>query len=121
MELARDGGILVTGALVIWLCPILHPVFKGLNLGYPSKVEASSTMLLTDCAPTAQMVKFTFPARQIFLKVAMPEVEVYLVRRRSSANASGRRSCRKEPELIRVVVLFSTETKDTLICGLLRC
>ena len=58
-------------------CHILHPVFKGLNLGYPSKVEASSTMLLTDSAPNAEMVKFTFPARDNLPKVGMPEVEVY--------------------------------------------
>ncbi len=66
-----------TGALGDMACHILHPVFKGLNLGYPTKVEASSTMLLTDCAPNAQMVKFTFPARPNLPKVAMPEVEVY--------------------------------------------
>ena len=32
---------------------------------------------MTDCAPNAQMVKFTFPARDNMPKVAMPEVEVY--------------------------------------------
>lgn len=66
-----------TGALGDMACHILHPVFKGLNLGYPTKVEASSTMLLTDSAPTAEMVKFTFPARDNMPKVGMPEVEVY--------------------------------------------
>ncbi|HBK30128.1 MAG TPA: oxidoreductase, partial [Porphyromonadaceae bacterium] len=55
---------------------ILHPVFKGLRLGYPTKVEGSSTMLLNDCAPTAQIVKYTFPARENLPKVAFPEVEV---------------------------------------------
>ena len=67
-----------TGALGDMACHILHPVFKGLNLGYPSKVQGSSTMLLaTDSAPTAQMVKYVFPARPNLPKVAMPEVEVY--------------------------------------------
>ena len=65
-----------TGALGDMACHILHPVFKGLNLGYPTKVQGSSTLLLTDCAPNAQMVKFTFPARDNMPKVAMPEVEV---------------------------------------------
>ncbi len=65
-----------TGALGDMACHILHPVFKGLNLGYPTKVQGSSTMLLTDCAPHAQMVKYTFPARQNLPKVNMPEVEV---------------------------------------------
>jgi hypothetical protein len=57
-------------------CHILHPVFKALKLGHPSKVQGSSTMLLTDCAPNAEMVKYTFPARDNFPKVAMPELEV---------------------------------------------
>ena len=65
-----------TGALGDMACHILHPVFKGLNLGYPTKVQGSSTLLLSDCAPTAQTVKFTFPARPNMAKVDMPEVEV---------------------------------------------
>jgi len=66
-----------TGALGDMACHILHPVFKGLKLGYPTKAQGSSTLLLTDCAPNAQMVKLTFPARENMPKVAMPEVEVY--------------------------------------------
>jgi hypothetical protein len=65
-----------TGALGDMACHILHPVFKGLKLGYPTKVQGSSTMLLTECAPNAQMVKFTFPARDNLPKVALSEVEV---------------------------------------------
>ena len=65
-----------TGALGDMACHILHPVFKGLRLGYPTKVEASSTMLLTDSAPVAQKVRLVFPARENLPKVAMPEVEV---------------------------------------------
>lgn len=65
-----------TGALGDMACHILHPVFKGLQLGYPTKVQGSSTSLLTDCAPNAQMVKLTFPARKNMTHVDMPEVEV---------------------------------------------
>ena len=65
-----------TGALGDMACHILHPVFKALNLQYPTKVQGSSTMLLTDCAPTAEMVKLIYPARANMPKVAMPEVEV---------------------------------------------
>lgn len=65
-----------TGALGDMACHILHPVFKGLNLGYPTKAQGSSTLLLKDCAPQAQYVKLTFPARENMPKVAMPEVEV---------------------------------------------
>ena len=66
-----------TGALGDMACHILHPVFKSLNLGYPDKVQGSSTLLLRDCAPQAQHVKLTFPARDNMPKVAMPELEVY--------------------------------------------
>lgn len=105
-----------TGALGDMACHILHPVFKGLKLGYPSKVQGSSTLLLTDCAPNAQMVRYTFPARDNMPKVAMPEVEVYwydgglqpmrpagMPANKSLNNAGGG-------------VIFHG-TKDTLICG----
>lgn len=66
-----------TGALGDMACHILHPVFEALKLGYPTKAQGSSTLLLNDCAPTAQSVKLTFPAREKFGKLKMPEVEVY--------------------------------------------
>ena len=66
-----------TGALGDMACHILHPVFKGLNLKYPTKVQGSSTLLMTDCAPNAEYIKYTFPARDNMPKVAMPEVDVY--------------------------------------------
>jgi predicted dehydrogenase len=66
-----------TGALGDMACHILHPVFDALELGYPTKVQGSSTLLLRDSAPTAQKVKLTYPARESNLKVALPEVEVH--------------------------------------------
>lgn len=67
-----------TGALGDMACHILHPVFKGLKLKYPTRVEGSSTLLLTDCAPNAEMVKMVFPERPApkGSKVKYPEVEV---------------------------------------------
>lgn len=65
-----------TGALGDMACHILHPVYKALKLGYPTNVQGRSTLLLEACAPTAQMVKFTFPARDNMPRVAMPEVQV---------------------------------------------
>jgi hypothetical protein len=67
-----------TGALGDMACHILHPVFAALKLGYPIKAQGSSTLLLTDCAPNAQMVKLIFPARkkQANVKINLPEVEV---------------------------------------------
>lgn len=66
-----------TGALGDMACHIMHPVFKALKLGYPTKAEGSSTLLLNDCAPQAQHVKLTFPARDNMPKVALPEVVVH--------------------------------------------
>ena len=66
-----------TGALGDMACHILHPVFKALKLGYPTRVQGSSTALLTESCPNAQIVKLVFPARENLPKVAMPEVEVW--------------------------------------------
>ena len=65
-----------TGALGDMACHILHPVFKALKLKYPIKAQGSSTTVLTESAPNAEMIKFVFPARDNMPKVAMPEVEV---------------------------------------------
>jgi predicted dehydrogenase len=58
-----------TGALGDMACHILHPVFLGLKLKYPVKAQGSSTLLLTDCAPNAQMARITFPERPALKKV----------------------------------------------------
>lgn len=67
-----------TGALGDMACHILHPVFKGLKLQYPIKAQGSSTLLLADCAPNAQMVKLVYPARVADrrAKMKLPQVEV---------------------------------------------
>lgn len=67
-----------TGALGDMACHIMHPAFKALRLKYPVKVQGSSTLLLTDCAPNAQMVHLTFPERVApeGSKITYPEVEI---------------------------------------------
>ena len=65
-----------TGALGDMACHIMEVAFKALKLKYPIKVEGSSTTLMPDCAPNAQHVKLTYPARDNMPKVAMPEVEI---------------------------------------------
>ncbi|MCF0175994.1 MAG: Gfo/Idh/MocA family oxidoreductase [Bacteroidales bacterium] len=105
-----------TGALGDMACHILHPVFKALKLGYPTKVQASSTLLLDECAPNAEAVKLVFPARENLPKVAMPEVEVWwydggILPERpaglpAGVNLNHAGGC----------VIFHG-TKDTLICG----
>lgn len=66
-----------TGALGDMACHVLHPAFKALELGYPTKVQGSSTLLLRDSAPTAQKVRLTYPKRESNLKVELPEVHVH--------------------------------------------
>ncbi len=66
-----------TGALGDMACHILHGAFKSLHLLYPTKVQGSSTLLLSDSCPNAQAIKMTFPARDNLPKVALPEVDVY--------------------------------------------
>jgi len=67
-----------TGALGDMACHIMHPVFKSLKLQYPIKAQGSSTLLLTDCAPNAQMVTLTYPERIApkGAKIKYPEVTV---------------------------------------------
>ena len=106
-----------TGALGDMACHIMHPVFKGLNLGYPTKVQGSSTLLLQDCAPQAQHVRLTFPARDNMPKVGMPEVEVHwydggMMPDRPKGFPQGKQLMGEGGGL----VIFHG-TKDTLICG----
>lgn len=105
-----------TGALGDMACHILQPVAKSLNLLYPTKVQGSSTTLLTDCAPTAQRVRYIFPARKNMAKVNMPEVEVHwfdggLQPVRPQGVPAG-----KDLNDSGGGVIFHG-TKDTLICG----
>jgi hypothetical protein len=67
-----------TGALGDMACHIMHPIFKGLKLKYPVRAQGSSTLLLTDCAPNAQMVTLTYPERVVpkGSKIKYPEVQV---------------------------------------------
>ncbi|MEP0132131.1 MAG: Gfo/Idh/MocA family oxidoreductase [Eudoraea sp.] len=66
-----------TGALGDMACHILHPVFEGLKLGYPTKVQASSSLLLNDSAPVSQAAKLTFPSRGKHGSMKLPEVDVH--------------------------------------------
>ncbi len=105
-----------TGALGDMACHILHPVFKALKLGYPTRAEGSSTLLLTECAPNAQAVKLVFPARDNMPKVAMPEVTVTwsdggILPFRPEGIADG-----KNLNVSGGACIFYG-TKDTLICG----
>ena len=105
-----------TGALGDMACHILHPVFKGLKLGYPTKVQGSSTLLLQACAPQAQHVTLTFPARDNMPKVSMPEVEVHWYDGGLKPDFPKGWPQGKDMNDAGGCVIFHG-TKDTLICG----
>ncbi len=52
-----------TGALGDIACHYFDPVFRALNLGAPTTVEASSTRVNTETYPVGSMITFHFPAR----------------------------------------------------------
>jgi hypothetical protein len=64
-----------TGALGDMACHILEPPFKALELGYPTKVQGSSTMLLRDSAPVSQKVHLVYPRRQTSFGI-QPSVQI---------------------------------------------
>ncbi len=107
-----------TGALGDMACHILHPVFVGLELGYPTKAQGNSTLLLQDCAPTAQSVNLTFPERKANkkMKIKLPEVEVNWYDGGIRWNLPEGWPAGKNPNDSGGGVIFHG-TKDKLICG----
>jgi len=61
-----------TGALGDMACHILNPVFSSMKLGYPTRVQGSSTLVNTESAPQSEVVEYTFPERE-----GMPEAKVF--------------------------------------------
>jgi len=107
-----------TGALGDMACHILHPVFVGLKLGYPVKAQGSSTLLLKDCAPNAQMVNLTFPARPKHegVNINLNEIEVTWYDGGLQPQKPEGWPAGKSMNDDGGGVLFHG-TKDTLICG----
>jgi hypothetical protein len=105
-----------TGALGDMACHIIQPAAEALKLKYPTRVQGSSTMLLSECAPNAEIVHYVFPAREALPQVAMPEVELSwydggLLPLRPNGLPAG-----KDLDMSGGGVIFHG-TKDTLICG----
>lgn len=107
-----------TGALGDMACHILHPVFVGLELGYPIKAQGNSTLLLQDCAPSAQSVKLTFPQRTPSkkMKIKLPQVEVFWYDGGIKQMLPDGWPAGKDPNDQGGGVIFHG-TKDKLICG----
>ncbi len=112
-----------TGALGDMACHILHPVFVGLDLGYPIHTQGNSTLLLKDCAPTAQTVKLTFPERAASRQwkgmkknAKLPQVDVTWYDGGIKPMLPDGWPDGKNPNDAGGGVIFHG-TKDTLICG----
>jgi len=52
-----------TGALGDIGCHSFYPIFKALDLGYPTHVAATTTELHAESYPLVSMIQYTFPAR----------------------------------------------------------
>jgi hypothetical protein len=107
-----------TGALGDMACHILHPVFVGLELGYPTKAQGNSSLLLNDCAPSSQTVKLVFPERKPKKKIKMklPQVEVVWYDGGIRPMLPEGWPAGKNPNDSGGGVIFHG-TKDKLICG----
>ena len=106
-----------TGALGDMACHILHPVFVGLELGYPISAQGSSTLLMTDCAPNAEKVSLVFPERKSTRGGAtLPEVEVVWYDGGLQPDKPEGWPDGKDMNNQGGGVIFHG-TKDTLICG----
>lgn len=112
-----------TGALGDMACHILHPVFAGLELGYPIHAQGSSTLLLQDCAPNAQSVKLIFPSRSpkkawkgMKKKEQLPQVDVFWYDGGIKPMLPEGWPAGKNPNHKGGAVIFHG-TEDTLICG----
>jgi hypothetical protein len=66
-----------TGAFGDMACHVLDPVYAALKLGYPTKIEGSSSPFNTESAPQAEQVKFHFPERKALPKIGLPAVDVH--------------------------------------------
>lgn len=108
-----------TGALGDMACHILDPVYRSLKLKYPYKVQGSSTLLLSDSAPNAEIIHLTFPIRTKIkgVKIEYPEVEVVWYDGGLEPPKPKGWPAGKGMRINGSGVLFHG-SKDTLICGL---
>ena len=65
-----------TGAFGDMAGHVLHPVYKALKLNAPTRIQGSSTSLLRDNAPNAQIIRMVFPERKSEARVKFPEIEL---------------------------------------------
>ena len=102
-----------SGALGDMANHILQVPFRGLNLGYPTAVIGSSTMLMSDSCPTAEKITFKFPARDNMRRLALPAVELTWYDGGLMPNLPDNMPAGKKFDPNGVAVLYGT--KDTMV------
>ncbi|MCX6252887.1 MAG: Gfo/Idh/MocA family oxidoreductase [Bacteroidia bacterium] len=67
-----------TGALGDMACHVMYPLFTAMKLQYPTKVIGSSTPVMPDSCPNAEIVHFVYPERKKpkDIKINLPEGQV---------------------------------------------
>ena len=112
-----------TGALGDMACHILHSVFVGLELGFPSQVQGNSSLLLQDSAPVSQSVKLVFPERKakkqwkgMKRNENLPQVDIHWYDGGIKPMFPEGWPDGKNPNNSGGGVLFHG-TKDTIVCG----
>ena len=104
-----------SGALGDMANHILHVPFRGLELGYPSAVIGSSTMLMSDACPTAEKITFKFPRRDNLPRLALPPVELTWYDGGLTPDLPDDMPQGKKFDINAAAVLYGT--KDTLVIG----
>jgi predicted dehydrogenase len=100
-----------TGALGDMACHIIDPVFWALKLGYPKSVEAVSTKVNSETAPTASIIYYEFGAREGMPPVKMTWYDGELMPARPQELEEGRKMGSKNGG-----ALFVGD-KGMLMCG----
>ena len=104
-----------SGALGDMANHILHVPFRGLELGYPSAVIGSSTMLMSDACPTAEKITFKFPRRDNLPRLTLPPVELTWYDGGLTPDLPDDMPQGKKFDINAAAVLYGT--KDTLVIG----
>ena len=101
-----------TGALGDMACHILHVAFEGLQLKYPTRVQGTSTVVMSDSCPVVEKVIYTFPERGVKDNLKLPEVEVTWY---DGGLTPPRPIGAEGKDLTNCTIFYGT--KDTLICS----
>ena len=112
----NSGGVILSSDYELFLSECKKPIFAVTGSDGKSSTARILTMLLSESAPNAQFVHYTFPQRDNMPKVGMPEVDVYwydggLLPERPAGLAPGKNL----NDAGGAAIFYGT--KDTLICG----